>query len=249
MNNKNKVEILGYFGDDKLVCLSAWQSTNVELGIELSPNVQERVHQLFEATVKTKKKTPEELLTFLAESKHTSPFRKPQIYFQVTSDIATHYQCLKHKVACEINGESARYKELKDKWYLPEDWKGLEIDRTFPYSEAQDFIDNNSCKDWHGALNEFTLLGHQLYHESVKQLTPILGRKRAKESSRFFFPYTKQLDFDMMLSFEAFVNFQRKRNTEDSQDEIEEIGKQMLNLVRNLEGEPFKYSLQAFGLN
>ena len=63
------------------------------------------------------------LLNMLASEGHHTPFEKSQLHFLVTVDQATHIHLLKHRIAVSINGESARYKELKeDKTYLPEDW-------------------------------------------------------------------------------------------------------------------------------
>jgi len=38
------------------------------------------------------------------------------------------------------------------------------------------------------------------------------------------------------------------RNKPDAQKEIREIAAEMLRLVRNIEGDPFKYTIEAFGL-
>jgi flavin-dependent thymidylate synthase len=248
----NKVVLLGYYGGDDRVCLSAWQSTNVELDIELSEDVRERVRQLYEATVVTKTKSPRELLHFLAEHKHTSPFRKSYLDFQITGDIASHIHCLKHTVGCEINSESARYKELRDKWYLPKDWAGKKVNlEAIEYESLLTFLMDTEFSsyplDWQDVLDKYSVLGHKLYHLACDQLAPTLGRKRAKESARYFLPYNKQLDYDMQMSFQAFIHFQNMRNSEYAQVEIQAIAQQMLELVRAIPGNPFRYSLEAFG--
>lgn len=239
---QNKVTLLGFYGGDDRHCLSAWQSTSVEVGIELSPDIQQRIKQLFEETVVTKKKTPQELLSFLAEHGHTSPFRKSHLDFQVTADIATHIHCLKHRYGVEINSESARYKELKSKWYLPDDWDHP-VTKNYDRPELIPFHGYS----WAEALNQYVEMGHSLYHEAIAQLAPVLGRARAKESARYFLPYAKQIDFDMQFSFQAFVHFQNLRNSDHAQKEVKELAQEMLELVRAIEGNPFQYSLNAFG--
>jgi thymidylate synthase ThyX len=58
----------------------------------------------------------------LASEGHHTPFEKSQLHFLVNVDQATHIHLLKHRIGVSINGESARYKELKeDKTYIPED--------------------------------------------------------------------------------------------------------------------------------
>jgi thymidylate synthase ThyX len=133
-----------------------------------------------------------------------------------------------------INAESARYKELKeDKMYIPEDWN----------------VVTESGKDvftkWDDLLMEFTKTSNMLYHECLKNLTPELGRKRAKESARFFKTYNSQIQSDVMFNMRSFANFIKLRNSEHSQLEIREIAQDMWNLVSNIEGNPFEYTLLA----
>jgi thymidylate synthase ThyX len=85
-----------------------------------------------------------------------------------------------------------------------------------------------------------------LYHDCLADLTPILGRKRAKESARFFKTYNSQIQSDVQFNMRSFANFLKLRNSEHAQKEIREIAEKMLELVKNIEGEPFKHTLQAW---
>jgi len=237
----NQVMLLGYYGSDKTHCLSAWQSTNLDLGVELPEKIKERIDVLYSETVKNKQKSSAELLYFLAKYEHHTPFEKSCLHFQVRADIASHIHLIKHRIAVSINSESARYKELQDKWYIPEDWEDLQANRE---SLPELFSQANT---WGEILNSYTLLGHQLYHLACEDLSQKIGRKRAKESARYFLPYNKQLDFDVMFNFRSFMHFQKLRNSEHAQKEIQDIAQQMLLLVQELEGHPFKDSLKAFG--
>jgi thymidylate synthase (FAD) len=101
---KNKVELIGYYGNDLIHAGSAWTSTNRDI-------------------TEDKKKRIPSLLKMLAENGHHTPFEKSSLHFLVTSDVASHIHLLKHRIGVSINAESARYKELKeDKFYIPEDW-------------------------------------------------------------------------------------------------------------------------------
>lgn len=247
MQTENKVTLIGYYGGDKTHALSAWQSTGIEF--DYTKNINSRTDFLFEATAKDKKKSMPELLKMLADSEHGTPFEKSTLHFQITADVATHIQCLKSRIAVSINSESARYKELDDKWYIPDDWKNVPVlypeDHEWKFGEY--FCFQEECFSWSDALDKYAQLGHELYHAAIEQLTPELGRKRAKESARYFLPYAKQLDFDMMFNFRSFMHFQGLRNSEHAQLEIREIADSMLEQVRAIPGDPFKYSLEAFG--
>ena len=49
--------------------------------------------------------------------------KNPPSHFLVTTEMASHVQLIKHRIGVSFNGESARYKELKeDKFYIPDDW-------------------------------------------------------------------------------------------------------------------------------
>lgn len=219
MSNTNKVEILGYYGSDETHACSAWTSTSREV----TPEKRERIPSM---------------LKMLAENGHHTPFEKSGLHFLVSSEIASHIHMLKHRIGVSINGESARYKEIKeDKFYLPEDWKGVKA-----LSLDDDTI------DWYDILKGFTELSNRYYHYALKDLTTALGRKRAKESARFFKTYSSQIDCDIMFNWRSFYHFLGLRNKPDAQGEIREIAHTMLELVKNIEGNPFKHTIEAFNL-
>ena len=167
------------------------------------------------------------LLKMLAENGHETPFEKSTVHFLVNTDIASHIHLLKHRIS-SLNAESARYKELKeDKYYIPTDWPLY----------------------WQQALADYTIKGNDLYHECLTKLEEAgIDRKRAKESARFFKTYNSQIQSDIMFNWRSFVNFQKLRNSEHAQVEIREIAVQMLNAVKNIDGNPFEYTLEAFNL-
>jgi thymidylate synthase (FAD) len=204
----NEVELLGYYGTDLVHAQSAWTSTSRDL----SEDKLERV---------------DKLLNMLAKEGHHTPFEKSSLHFLVTVDQATHIHLLKHRVGVSINGESARYKELKeDKTYIPEDW------------------DNR----WAVALKNFSERSNQLYHECLEDLTPVLGRKRAKESARFFKTFNSQITMDVMFNWRSFAHFLKLRNSEHAQKEVREIAQQMLHKVKEIPGNPFEKTIKAFEL-
>ena len=205
----NTVELLGHYGNDLTHACSAWTSTSRELTDEKISRVPK-------------------LLTMLASEGHHTPFEKSSLHFLVTVDQATHIHLLKHRIGVSINGESARYKELKeDKMYIPYDWSNT----------------------WHFKLKEYTEQGNKLYHEALEYFTPILGRKRAKESARFFKTFNSQITMDIMFNWRSFAHFQQLRNSEHAQVEVRQLAQDMLDQVKNIEGNPFEHTINAFGLN
>jgi flavin-dependent thymidylate synthase len=204
---QNSVELIGTYGGDLTHALSAWTSTSRELTEE-------------------KEKRIGKLLQFLAENKHHTPFEKSYLHFLVTCDTASHIHFIKHRIGVSVNGESARYKELKeDKYYVPEDW---------PNELYDEFMDDAAEL-------------YDKYHSYLDRLVNYYGyeRKRAKESARFILPYANQLTLDIGFNFRSFMHFLGLRYKDDAQLEVQELAGQMLKLVQET-GE-FDKSLKAFG--
>ena len=203
MRSDNLVVPLDFSGGDEAHARAAWASTSTEFKLHRLP----------------------ELLKFLAEHDHGTPFEHSLLSFLVRSELASHIHLLKHRAGVSINCESARYKELKnDSFYIPGDW---------PPEVA-------------ASITELTERSLQAYHLLVTELTPTLGRKRAKETARFILPYNHQLTYVVTFNFRSFMHFQKLRNTEEAQEEIAMIADEMLTLVRK--SNLFKHSLEAYRL-
>lgn len=224
----NTVELLGFYGSDEVIACSAWTSTSREL------------------TEEKKQRIPA-LITHLWLNGHETPFEKATVHFLVNCDIASHIHLLKHRMA-SINAESARYKELKeDKFYLPEDWVNIAVDYSeFSMGTEEAF---RGFSTWEEVLQHASFITNELYHQALIQLTPVLGRKRAKESARFFKTYNSQIQADVMFNMRSFANFLKLRNSDHAQVEIREIAQQMLDLVKSIEGNPFEQTIKLITKN
>jgi len=204
--HKNTVELVGIYGSDETHALSAWTSTSRDLNDE-------------------KRGRMDKLLAMLAKEGHHTPFEKSSQHFLVTTDIATHIHILKHRIGVSFNGESARYKELKeDKFYIPEDWDQDEQVRLVRFCE-------NANKEYHECLARLVAKG--------------VPRKRAKESARFYLPYANQLTADVMFNFRSFMHFTGLRYSEHAQLEVRNVAYNMLHAISQT-GQ-FNLSLDAFG--
>jgi len=203
---KNKVELVGHYGSDEAHALSAWTSTSRELNDEKRGRI-------------------DKLLTSLATNGHHTPFEKSSQHFLITTDIATHIHLIKHRVGVSVNGESARYKELKDdKFYVPTDWEEDEQVKLIRHCEES----------------------NQKYHETLTRLVANgVSKKRAKESARFYLPYANQITADVMFNFRSFMHFVGLRFSEHAQLEVRELAGEMLKQIDRTN--EFNLSLAAFG--
>ncbi len=202
----NQVELVGFYGSDLTHALSAWTSTARDL-------------------TEDKKARVGKMLATLASEGHHSPFEKSTLHFLATTDIATHVQILKHRIGVSVNGESARYKELKDdKFYLPQDWDEEELGLYIAHMEE-------SLARYHACLSRLVSKG--------------MTRKRAKETARFYLPYGNQITVDISFNFRSFAHFVGLRYTSHAQVEICRLTGKMLTIVRDLGA--FPRTLEAFG--
>lgn len=238
MNNKqknnNNVSLIGFYGGDKAIARAAWTSTSADVNLKTDEQIRDLlVNKLWNnGTGKF----------------HKTPFERGLVEFNVVLDQASHIHCLKHRLA-NINGESARYKELRDdKYYIPEDWADIPMSKSVYFQSDGMYPFINTFEGWSTALKEYTELGNRLYHDCLVDLTPVLGRKRAKESARFFKTFNSQITLSIMMNMSCFYNFYNLRADSAAQLEIQNIAKMMLSEIRNIEGEPFKFTLEAFGL-
>jgi thymidylate synthase (FAD) len=203
----NSVILLGHYGSDETHALSAWTSTSRELTDEKRARIPT-------------------FLAKLAAEGHGAPFEKSCLHFLVQTDIATHIQLLKHRIGVSINAESARYRELGDDYYTPDDLPGeikLIIGR-----EAERSV--------------------RLYHELIRaMMAEGVPRSRAKESARYVLPYAKQIRADISFNWRSFHHFLTLRNSGHAQVEIRDLAKEMLALVARIEGSPFAATIAAFG--
>lgn len=164
-----------------------------------------------------------------------TPFEKSSLHFLVTTDIASHIHIIKHRIGVAVNGESARYKELKDdKFYVPNDWDEEERLTYVKFME-------DAYKQYHNALER---LQRKYVDEQGLNLSD--ARKRAKESARLYLPYGNQIQADVMFNFRSFYHFLSLRYSTHAQKEIQDIAQKMLVQVEATN--KFPATLRAFEL-
>jgi len=227
--NNNKTELIGWYGGDVAIARAAWTSTQIDVEAKTQEQIQDLIVN--------------KLWNNGSGKPHKTPFERGIVEFNITVEQASHIHMIKHRLA-NINGESARYKELKeDKYYLPEDFKGIKLSEKI-HMDGECIAEEG--EDWYDILKNFTNASNELYHQALIDITPVLGRKRAKESSRFFKTMNSQLTLSVMMNMSCFYNFYTLRSDEAAQKEIQWIANSMIEEISKIEGNPFQYTLEAF---
>lgn len=225
----NSVELIGWYGGDRAIARAAWTSTQADINNKTDDQIRDLIVN--------------KLWNNGTGKSHKTPFERGIVEFNIVCDVASHIHLIKHRLA-NINGESARYKELKeDRFHIPEDWANI-----VATSLKGDYLEKHNGKTWQQILEAHTQISDQLYHAALADLTPVLGRKRAKESARFFKTYNSQITLSVMMNMSCFYNFYSLRADSAAQTEIQSIANGMLEEIKKIDGSPFKFTLEAFGL-
>lgn len=151
-----------------------------------------------------------EFVISLAQERHTVPFEHTYLNFQFHTDIATHIHVLKHRIGVSVSSQSFRWKEQETDGYIPDDW---------------DIFAANE-------LYKFQVEAFEKYHAMIDYLVSNgMTRKRAKESARYFLPYSTMLHYSVSMNFHSFAHFVGLRADQHAQMEIRELAKSMLHQV------------------
>ncbi len=212
------VELLSYFGGDLMVVNVAKASYGKE-----SSSLGEKERKL---------------LKYLAEHKHTSPFRHPQLQFRVECPIFVERQLFTHQIGWARNSISGRYVDFSDSYWLPEKLRFQS--KNSKQGSAEDIPDDK---------NQYFLSRMESVIDHAKEVYKEMSDFGiAKEQCRIHLPLALQTTFVWTGSFQAFVHLCNLRIKPDAQKETRDVVFNMLDLVKQVEGNPFKFSLEAFSL-
>lgn len=212
-----KAELLNHFGSDLMIANIARVSYNKESA------------ELGEKDAK--------LINFLAKHGHTSPFRHPQLQFRIECPIFVERQLFTHQIGWARNSISGRYVDFSDSYWLPEKLR-------FQSKDSK----QGSAGDIPEDKNEYFLSKMRFVIEQAQKVYNEMSEFGiAKEQCRIHLPLALETKFIWTGSLQAFVHLCSLRLKKDAQQETRELVAMMLNLVKNIEGNPFKYTLESFG--
>lgn len=212
------VELLEYFGNDLMVINSA----RVSYG---------KSKEVFDAN-------DEKLIKYLVEHKHIAPFRHPQIQFRITCPIYVERQLFKHQVGISVNSISGRYVDFSDSYTTIKEWRKQSKSSKQGSAEPMDNSDQYHCSIRESQVID---LCKKVYNEFIE-----MGM--SKEQARTILPLNLNTTFIWTGSLLALFHLFNLRLKSDTQQETREVAMQMLEQIKSIEGNPFKYSLKAFGL-
>jgi thymidylate synthase (FAD) len=214
-----QVEILDVFGNDNTICNVARVSYNKH-----ASNYTEEQNA--------------KLINYLVTHKHTSPFRHPQVQFRITCPIYVERQLLKHAVGISVNSISGRYVDFSDSYTTIKEWRKQSKSSKQGSEGVLSEIENN----------EANRIQSMVISQCKQAYDTLVNMGVAKELCRTVLPLSLNTTFIWTGSLLALFHLFNLRLKSDTQAETREVALQMLEQLKNIEGNPFKYSLKAFGL-
>lgn len=219
MNYKNTVELIGWYGGD----INHVNVARVSYGKEASNYTEEQNAKL---------------LNYLVNHGHTSPFRHSQLQFRIKCPIYVERQLFKHQVGISVNSISGRYVDFSDSYYEIEQFRTQSKDSKQGSGEDLNKEDNTQALDIQNYVIEFC-------KEAYKDL---LDLGVSKEQARSVLPLSLETEFIWTGSFLAFVHLCNLRLKQDTQKETRDIVSEMLEQAKQIKGNPFKHTMEAFKL-
>ena len=177
----------------------------------------------------------EKLINFLVEHKHVAPFRHAQLQFRIECPIFVERQLFKHQVGMSANSISGRYVDFSDNYFTV---KSLRKQSKSSKQGSEGELDRPDLIE---KMNNLVEQSSQLYKD-------LCDAGVAKEQARIILPLCLETQFIWTGSLLAFMHFWGLRLKNDTQEETRLLALDMLNLVKNIDGDPFALTLKAFNL-
>lgn len=164
----------------------------------------------------------ERLINYLATHGHWTPFSHPQISLHIKAPIFVLRQLLKHQVGLTWNEVSRRYVDYEPEFYMPTEWRARAIDKKQgslgPVWDSDEIIADCAI----------------LYEQIKDTYIHYIRAGVAPEMARMILPLSTYSEGIWTGSLAAFARVYKLRIQPDAQKEIQEIAKQIGEIVEPL---------------
>jgi thymidylate synthase (FAD) len=217
-----KVELLSHWGDDTMIANVA----RVSYGKDASNYTEEQNAKL---------------IKYLWTHGHTSPFRHPQLQFRIKCPIYVERQLFKHTVGISINSISGRYVDFSDEYFEISygEWREQSKDSKQGSADPLSHPDQVLAGNIQDQIIEFVKSRYKM----------LIDLGVAKEQARSILPLNLMTEFIWTGSLQAFIHLYNLRSKPDAQAETRDVAEMMMIAVKNIEGNPFKHTLEMIKPN
>jgi len=170
-------------------------------------------------------KADKELIKYLADNNHMSPFRHCQLQFHVKAPEFVWRQAWKHLVGIEWTSQSkfvdiphneisGRYVVYEDEFYIPDMFR--KQSKNNKQATVNQAVDNNLA-----CLDIYT----RAVYEAYDRYKELIARGVGKEQARGVLPVSFYTQCIITMSLEAVANFVKLRDHPHAQFEIQEYAR------------------------
>lgn len=170
------------------------------------------------------------LLHYLFKNRHTSPFEQCNITFNIKFPIFLMRQFVRHRTF-RLNEVSARYTELPDEFFLPENWR------------AQDPLNRQGSRDSNNLAQYSCDTACKIAYDSAYAgYLRLIKLGVAKEQARFVLPVGIYTEIYVNCDLHNLLHFLRLRQDGHAQAEIQDVAGAMRQITEAL----FPWTMEAF---
>jgi len=165
------------------------------------------------------------LINYLATHNHWTPFAHTSVTLRMKAPVPIRTQCFKHKVGFSENEESRRYISGKPSFYTPDQF------RKGPTGGAK----QGSSGPMHVVGNRYWKRHFQtVYNMCLESYDTAIAGGMCPEQARFLLPQGTEVSWYWTGNVASFARFYKQRTDPHAQVEIQELAREVDNLIRPL---------------
>ena len=170
------------------------------------------------------------LIRYLMRHYHNTPFEMVEFKFHIKMPLFVARQHLRHRTA-SVNEVSARYSEVKDEFFLPDEFRQqAQVNR----QGSHGVVDDND--DIRSAVKEYNEVCHKSYLDMIGNVGV------CREQARMILPQSMYTEFYWKINLHNLMHYLRLRMESHAQKEIQDYANMIYKLVRPLA----PYTFEAF---
>lgn len=168
------------------------------------------------------------LIKYLLEHNHGTPFEHNSLTFLIKAPLFVVQQHLRHRIS-SFNQISARYVEIKEEFYIPENFREQSKNNRQASIEGEN-LDNQKARE--------------IYAESLKvsysKYQELLNLGVAREQARGLLPHCTYSEYYWTCNLRSLLHFIKLRDHEGAQWEIQQYAKAMKEIAKEIFPETLK---------
>lgn len=170
------------------------------------------------------------LIRYLMRHYHNTPFEMVEFKFHIKMPLFVARQHLRHRTA-SVNEVSARYSEVKDEFFLPDDFRQqAQVNR----QGSHGVVDDND--DIRSTVKEHNDVCHKAYLDMIGDVGV------CREQARMILPQSMYTEFYWKINLHNLMHYLRLRMESHAQKEIQDYANMIYKLVKPLA----PYTFEAF---